>query len=167
MQSDRGVDSHHEAGQRHPGDQVSAGAVALQTENAELSSTATNQSEQQLPLAFRDPSELVNLVAGVSSDMRRGAGAGNYGYGNGMSYQSRLGFSMNGGMIEQVIAMLDGVDVTIDASDFNAVPVIPLPDFTQEFKTITNNYSAQFGRGSSVSNIITKRGTNALHGSAY
>jgi hypothetical protein len=41
-------------------------------------------------------------------------------------------------------------------------------DAVQEFKLITNNYSAEFGRNSgSQVQIITKSGTNSVHGSAY
>ena len=41
-------------------------------------------------------------------------------------------------------------------------------DGVQEFKLITNNYSAEFGRNSgSQLQIITKQGTNNFHGSAY
>jgi hypothetical protein len=146
---------------------VSAGATALQTQTSELSGTVSSQIEQQLPLTFRDPSQLINLVAGVSADMRGGGMGASYADSGGISYQGRLDFKINGGTNEQAIAMVDGVDVTIDAGNFSSVPIITTPDNTQEFKAMTNDYSAQFGRGAGVLNIVTKSGTNSLHGSVY
>ena len=106
---------------------VSAGAVALQTQTSELSGTVENRDEQQLPLLFRDPSQLVNLVAGVSADMRGGGSGASYADPGGLSYQGRLDFKINGGTNEQAIAMVDGVDITIDAGNFSSVPISRLP----------------------------------------
>lgn len=146
---------------------VSAATTGLQTQTSSLGAVVGNRMEEQLPLTFRDPSQLVNLVSGVTSDHRAsGTGAG-LADSNGLSYQGRLDFSMNGGIRDQVSAMVDGVDVTIDGGSFLSVPIITTPDNTQEFKAQTNNYSAQFGRGAGVINIVTKSGTNNLHGSVY
>src|SRR5579863_10468586 len=97
---------------------VSAAATSLETQTSSLGGVVNSVMEQQLPLTFRDPSQLVNLVAGVTTDHRAsGTGAG-LADSNGLSYQGRLDFSMNGGIRDQASAMVDGVDVTIDAGDF-------------------------------------------------
>jgi Carboxypeptidase regulatory-like domain len=49
---------------------VSAAAVALETQSSSLGSVIGEQVNQQLPLILRDPTELVNLVPGVTSDHR-------------------------------------------------------------------------------------------------
>ncbi len=45
---------------------------------------------------------------------------------------------------------------------------VPNPDAVQEFRVITNGYSAEFGRfAGGVVDVITKSGTNTLHGSLF
>jgi Carboxypeptidase regulatory-like domain len=124
---------------------VSAASTSLQTQTATLSGVVGSGTETALPLPLRDPSGLINLVAGVTNDNRSGltASTGNQG---GLSYQGRLSFNVNGGGRSTAISMVDGVDVTVDAGDFLSVPVVPTPDFTQEFTVQTNNQPAQFGR---------------------
>ena len=71
-------------------------------------------------------------------------------------------------MRSQTSAMVDGVDITFsNVAGINSAAIQPTPDITQEFKLITNNYSAEYGRGNSVLNIVTKSGTNEYHGTVY
>jgi len=145
---------------------VSAAAVALQSQTSTLSGVVDSRTEVALPLPMRDPSQLINLVAGVTND-NRGYLTGTTGNAGGLSYQGRLSFSMNGGGRSTANSMVDGVNVTIDAGDFSSVPIVPTPDFTQEFTAQTNVQPAQFGRGEGVLNIVTRSGTNQFHGAAF
>ena len=50
----------------------------------------------------------------------------------------------------------------------NTGNIAPNPDAVEEFRVITNSYSAEFGRfASGVINILTKSGTNQFHGSLF
>jgi outer membrane receptor for ferrienterochelin and colicin len=51
---------------------------------------------------------------------------------------------------------------------FNAPAIQPSPDAIEEFRVITNTFDAEYGRNSgSVVNVVTKSGTNSLHGDFY
>src|SRR6202044_2031416 len=68
--------------------------------------------------------------------------------------------------------VLDGQDNNnqqISTSHFGQKEVVkPSVDAIQEFKVVTNGYSAEFGRSSSgVVSVALKSGTNELHGSAF
>lgn len=63
--------------------------------------------------------------------------------------------------------MVDGVDVTFTAGSFDSSPIVPTPDITQEFKVQTNNLGPEVGRGLAVLNIVTRSGTNHLHGALF
>jgi len=57
----------------------------------------------------------------------------------------------------------DGNDIFV-----NAPAIQPSPDAIEEFRVLTNTFDAEYGRNSgSVVNVVTKSGTNALHGDFY
>src|SRR5947207_1001408 len=65
--------------------------------------------------------------------------------------------------------LLDGVD-----NNDTSVPGIiggvlsASPDSTQEFRVITNNFNAEYGRNTgAIIDVVTKSGTNSFHGNAY
>lgn len=146
---------------------VEGSAIALETETSSLGSVVNENTVRQMPLLLRDPTQLVTLVAGVTSDHRQeGATAPGSNLG-GLSYQGRLAFEINGGWRSLAVSMVDGVDVTISAGSFLSIPIQPTSDITQEFKVQTTNVPAQFGRGAGVVNIVTRSGSNSFHGSAF
>ena len=51
--------------------------------------------------------------------------------------------------------------------NFNSYILLPSIDALQEFKIQSGMYSAEFGRGIGQVNVITKSGTNTLHGTAW
>src|SRR5271154_6315604 len=75
-------------------------------------------------------------------------------------------FVVAGGRPTSVTYLLDGGDNTSVAY---ATPVVdPNPDTVGEFRILTNNYSSEYGRSAGgVVMVVTKSGTNQLHGSAY
>src|SRR5260370_16029823 len=62
--------------------------------------------------------------------------------------------------------MLDGAKNMESCSNINAP--FPFPDALQEFSVQTSNYSAEYGQNAGgVVNVVTKSGTNMLHGDAF
>jgi hypothetical protein len=138
--------------------QVSAEAPIMNTANAEISQTVDARRVNELPLNGRDFTRLAMLTPGAVQSSNFVASV-----------------SFNGTGSAQNNFMLDGIDATrIDnffpsngwerGSRLQTASV----ESVQEFRVLTTNYSAEFGRAAgAVINAITKSGTNTFHGSAY
>jgi hypothetical protein len=75
-------------------------------------------------------------------------------------------FSVNGMRDVYNDYLLDGVSFKDWIHGTNGMN--PSVDAVQEFRTQTSNYSAEFGANSgAIVNMVTKSGTNAVHGSVY
>src|SRR5208282_4734020 len=112
----------------------------------------TTQRINDLPLAARDTMQLGLLQAGVFAP-DQDDGSGNP-------------FSVSGQRSESLTFLVDGSDNN-DFLGNNAV-VDPNPDAVAEFKILTNNYTAEFGRTSGgIVNQAIKYGTNSFHGDVF
>ncbi|MGD0096271.1 MAG: carboxypeptidase regulatory-like domain-containing protein [Terracidiphilus sp.] len=141
---------------------VTADAELINTSSAELGTTVGEAAISELPLNGRDPSSLVLLAPGTSN-VRQHGGEGTQ---TGFSFDTETGASSNGGRQGSTYYMLDGV-TNMDNYDLLTAP-FPNADATQEFKVITNNFSAQYGFApGAVVSIATKSGTNTFHGGAF
>src|SRR5262249_13356560 len=137
---------------------VQANAELTQTENTKLGQIIDNRKVEDLPLNGRDFAQLARLNPGVATS---GGGGGQQGGEGGVS-----GFSSNGQRSTSNNFVVDGVD----NNDYfeSAAARIPSIDSIQEFAVQTNTFAAEYGRNTgSVVNLVTKSGTNQLHGSLY
>src|SRR5437879_6459765 len=133
--------------------EVNAQAAApVNLDDATISNVVDSRRMTDLPLILRDPYQLILLSPGViQSNTYLG------------------GFSVNGTRERNNNFLLDGVDnndtdVPGIASGLNALN----PDSTQEFRVITNNFAPEFGRNNgAVIDVLTRSGTNVVHGDAY
>ncbi len=131
----------------------------VETQSSDLSGTVDSKEISQLELNGRNFTQLVTLTPGVSN--QTGQDEGTVGvYGN-------VSFSMNGGRVEYNNWELDGGD-NMDNGSNSTLNVYPSIDAIQEFKVLTSNYGAQYGRnGSGTVEVETKSGTKSFHGDAY
>ena len=131
----------------------------VETQSSDLSGTVSGKQITQLQLNGRNFTQLVTLVPGVSN--QTGQDEGTVGiYGN-------VSFSINGGRVEYNNWELDGGD-NMDNGSNATLNVYPSLEAISEFKVLTSNYGAQYGRnGSGTIEVETKSGTNSFHGNAY
>ena len=132
--------------------EVTGDVAQVDTVTATLGSVETQRRIVDLPLVERDTFQLGLLQAGVfAPDPDDG---------------SQNPFSVSGQRSESLTFLIDGVDNNNFLGN-NAV-VDPNPDAVEEFKILTNNYGAEYGRTSGgIVNQVIKSGTNALHGGVF
>jgi hypothetical protein len=141
--------------------QVSAEAALLQTDTSDRGQTIAATQIKELPLAGRAYSELIYLSAGIVRTPSSGIG----------STQREASFSVNGLRSTANNFLLDGLDNNYFGTSnqgFSNQVVQPPPDAVAEFRVITNNTSAEYGRaGGAVVNASLRSGTNEFHGAAW
>jgi hypothetical protein len=132
--------------------QVTSELPQVDTTGAVLGKVENTKRIEDLPLADRDTLQLGLLQAGVfNPDPDDG---------------SKNPFSVSGQRSESLTFLLDGADNTNFLG--NNIVVSPNPDAVSEFKILTNNYDAEFGRSSGgIINQVIKSGSNQIHGSAF
>ncbi len=143
---------------------VTAAASALATDSSEHSQVIGTEAAMELPLNGRDPIDLALLATntvkspiaisfGPTGTPREGA------------------FNVNGMRSTYNFFLLDGMDNTAYGTSnqgYSAQVIQLSPDAVAEFRVITSNYSAEYGRvGGAVVNAVMRTGTNQFHGTAY
>jgi hypothetical protein len=139
--------------------EVTGAPPVVDTSSTQLGAVMNSVAVSELPLNLRNTYALLQLQPGVSSQFGSSDtvffGADNPGV-----------VSVNGGRGRANNYMVNGGD----GNDlFVNLPAIqPSPDAIDEFRVLTNTFDAEYGRNSgSVVNVVTKSGTNQLHGSFY
>ena len=143
---------------------VEATAPQLSPQDASLGTVVDSAYLSQYPLLLRSWDDLMSLVAGVQGNRYTDQGGGT-------SFGRTGGFNVHGVRSLQNNFILDGIDnnsISENVQELTTQVVRPSIDSIQEFKIITNPYSAEFGRnpGAAV-NVTTKGGTNEIHGVLY
>jgi hypothetical protein len=132
--------------------EVSADAVELQIETPARGGTISSTAAVDLPISSRNSISLALTLPGVATS-RFGIGG-------------QASFSSNGARNRSNNFMIDGMennDISVAGQAFQ----ITNPDTVQETSVQTTNFDAEYGRaGGAVVNVITRSGTNALHGTA-
>lgn len=144
--------------------EVAAGAALVQTEEARLSSTITHEEIESLPLNGRQVYQLVSLEPGVT---QTNAPAISNVPSPTSSVTFDFGYTANGSTPRGNNFVLDGNSNNNEW--LGGTPLIyPSLDAIQELQVQTLNFSSEYGRNNgTVVNIVTKSGTNHLHGSLF
>lgn len=130
----------------------------VETQSSDLGNTVGGKEISQLELNGRDFTQLLTLSPGVSN--QSGSDEGGQG-------ASTVAFSINGGRTEYNNFEIDGGDA-LDNGSNTTINVYPSIDAIAEFKVLSSNYGAQYGKnGSGAVEVETKSGTSSFHGDVY
>ncbi|HEX8146063.1 MAG TPA: TonB-dependent receptor [Pyrinomonadaceae bacterium] len=143
-------------------DVVAGAGVEVNTQNQELSNVVSGEQIRELPTITRNPYNLVQLSGNAQTDdpstsQNDTAGTSTY---------RGAGASLNGQRAASTNILLDGAD---NNNSYTATvgQLIPL-DSVQEFRVVTSNFSAEYGRASGgIVNVATRSGSNGFNGTAY
>lgn len=144
--------------------EVSGAAAVLETDNSEHGQVINTQQVVELPLNGRNYADLAllatNVVKSPIGDSFSPSGT-----------PREASFNVNGMRSTYNDFILDGVDNNYYGTSnqgYSSQVVQASPDSISEFKVITSNYSAEYGRvGGAVISAVMKSGTNQFHGAAY
>lgn len=141
---------------------VTGGAPLINTESTEVGNVITQTSIEQLPLNGRNFAQLALLVPGTTPGP-----VGGIRQTNGGNETRRAGaeITTSGGRGTYNLFMIDGLDDR-DQS-VGTLKVFPNLESIGEFKVQVSDASAEFATGGAVVNVITRSGSNEIHGSAF
>jgi hypothetical protein len=144
--------------------EVTSAPSAVDTDEAKISSVIDAQSVAELPIQGRNVYAVANQTPGVTGTGLMGSSAAN----TDIFYATTTpAVVANGAPNHGNTYLLDGVSLDDSPSGGDA-KLVPNPDSVQEVVVSTSNYSAEFGKASSlVTQITSKAGTNKFHGSAF
>ena len=136
---------------------ISAAAINVDTRESAVGDVVDRTRVQELPLNGRNVMQLAQVIPGVSTVSAptletRGRDGPAVGVAGGRATQNEIRF--------------DGSSHV--ALYHNSILNLPSPDALQEFKVLTSNFSAEYGRyGGGVFIAVTRAGTNQFHGSLW
>src|SRR5215472_6358409 len=132
--------------------EVTGEAAQVETVNPTLGASVTSRPIVDLPLNGRNVLDLATLEPGVTPHNPDDTSAGTY--------------NIAGARSDSVTFLLDGgIDNNLLS---NGVVFTPNPDAVQEFRILTSNYTAEYGRNAGgIISVVTKSGGNQIHGSAF
>ena len=142
--------------------EVSSQVQMIDPSNATLGGVVNNKSIVDLPLVNRNILTLMAIEPGVAPSTPN-----NY---QSNFFTSAIRYSFNGGLESTSDFQLDGVSI-LNQSDIPGImglTMLPSVDAVDEMRVQTNSYSAIYGRsGGGITTMVTKSGTNSLHGSVF
>jgi hypothetical protein len=144
--------------------QVTAAAPLVETDTSQRSQVISGEQMRELALNGREYSSLALLATGVrQSALNKSSSA------NGTPREGA--FNVNGLRSTLNNFLIDGVDNNAYGTSnqgFSNQVMQPPPDAISEFRVVTNNQSAEYGRAAGATvNVAYRSGTNQIHGDAW
>lgn len=131
--------------------EVTSSAPVLATDTSDVGQVIENQKVVNLPLNGRNFLQLAALSQGIILSGQTESGGPN--------------FMGQGGRVTQNSFLIEGVETRINRGGGYGINLSV--DAIQEFKVMQNNFSAEYGRGTTIVNAALKSGGNQIHGTLY
>ena len=142
--------------------EVSSSTTQVDTTSTQLGDVIESKKMTGIPLNGRSYIDLMGLQAGVIPVSFDATTHDRLVSGN----QTAGQVSVNGQREGANSFMVNGADV--EESVQNGASIVPTLDSIEEFRLLTNSFNAEYGRFSgAIVNVVTKSGTNEIHGSVY
>src|SRR5437763_221421 len=156
------VDMQMAVGQLTEKVEVTAAAPLIETDSSQRSQVITGDQMRELALNGREYSSLALLATGVrQSALNKST--------NGTPREGA--FNVNGLRSTFNNFLIDGVDNNAYGTSnqgFSNQVMQPPPDAVSEFRVVTNNQSAEYGRAAGATvNVAYRSGTNQFHGDGW
>ncbi len=139
---------------------VSAASLLIETENSNQGQVIGTQQIQQLPLNGRDYLQLAELSAGVTPIVPGMSSPASQWTGT-----STVSVAIAGLNEDNTSYLYDGIETR--NAWYGAEGLLPSIDNIQEFDVVQSGAPAQFSHGAAFINVVTRSGTNELHGSVF
>ena len=145
--------------------QVNGGADRTELESSTIGGLVDTTAMETLPLSSRNYTQIIGLSPGVIADLPTATTLGN----------GTQNVASNGATPTANNIQFNGIDANNLqensaqlAQNYEVGTAIPAPDTIQEFRVQTANYDAAYGRGTGANvDLVSKGGTNQIHGSAW
>lgn len=133
---------------------AAAGGVEVNTTDQQLSNVIDERQIKELPTLTRNPYSLIGISPNVNAENQQGF------------FARGTGYAINGQRSASTSILLDGAE-NVDNFTATVGQAVPL-DSVKEFRVISGNFSAEYGRASGgIVNVATIAGTNSFHGTGY
>src|SRR5215831_6120195 len=140
---------------------VTSAGPLIEAEKADRGMVVVRQNVAEMPIMTKTPLLLATLAPGVTNTAVR------YDW-TPFSNSGLTTWSINGSTAFSTGFLIDGAPNDAVYQSAPTIAYVPPSDAVQEFRVVANAYDAQYGRnGGGVISMVTKGGTNQIHGSAY
>ncbi|MEI9976989.1 MAG: TonB-dependent receptor [Ignavibacteriota bacterium] len=138
--------------------EVSADVKQIESDTSEVANQISRNLVQDLPLQvsgqLRSPVQFIELTPGFTGSLPN-------------SPTSQLSFKLNGGQEGGSDVLVDGISISLTHPNLQMNYGVGT-DAVSEFTVLTGGFEARYGRTvGGVVDLVTKSGTNQLHGTAY
>jgi outer membrane receptor protein involved in Fe transport len=139
---------------------IHASAAVVEGETSSVGQVITQKQIENLPLNGQKFMQLAVLGSGVVPAYQNRSSTANNGTG-----RSDMGVHISGGRTDANSYLIDGIETR--SAQLGPPSILLSPAAIQEFRVQKNMFEARYGQGSGIVSMVTRSGSNGLHGTLY